>query len=155
MARFIPNAQSWVAFSPTLTGTVAAPKLADCTGATNLTAYCTGLNASFSGNAVPTPAFDNLFETSIIGTNQATFTADFYRDTTADTAWTTLPLSTSGYFFIARFGGPVTAIGRNIEVWPVAVLSRTMANMANNTVVTFTVTCSNPIAPNDNATVST
>ena len=34
------------------------------------------------------------------------------------------------------------------------VVSRTMSNMANNTAMTFTVTCSVPDVPNENATVA-
>lgn len=151
MARFIPNANSYVAFATAITGSVTAPKVADITGAVDLTAFTTSLNASASGNAVPTPAFDTLFETSIVGTSQGTFTADFYKDSSTDTAWTTLPRGTNGFFIIARFGGSPATIGRKCEVWPVTVLSRAMANMTNNAVVTFTVTCSVPVVPGEDA----
>ena len=107
---------------------------------------------------MPTPAFDTLFETNISGTNQASFTADFYRDDSADTAWTTLPRGTSGFFIISRFGGGGTAnkpvAADKVEVWPVVVTSRTMQNMSNNAVMTFAVTGSVPKEPNENATVA-
>jgi hypothetical protein len=116
------------------------------------------INASSQGNQVPTPSFDSLFETSILGTSQATFTADFYRDDTSDTAWTTFPRGTKGYVIISRFGGsgtdqmPIAA--DVVEVWPIEVISRTAAALANNTVQTFTVTCAVNIEPNEAAVVA-
>ena len=157
MARIIPNEQSWIGFIPTLTDyhTVTA---ANITSAVNLTPYTVSLNASARGNTVPTPSFDSLFETSIAGTNTATFEGDFYRDDDEDLAWETLPRATSGYFLISRFGGggtdhkPIAA--DVIEVWPVLITSRTMANMSNNTVLTFTVSSSVPEEPDEEVTVS-
>lgn len=153
MGRIIPNVNTWVGFATALTGTVGSPKVADVTGAVDLTHFLTAINASASGNAVPTPSFDSLFETTIIGTSQATFTADFYRDDTADTAWTTLPRATTGFFIIARYGGIPSTVAKKCEVWPVTVLSRSMSNMANNTVETFTVTCAVPSDPGEAAVV--
>lgn len=155
MGRIIPNENTWVGFATTLTGTKAAPKIADVTSAVDLTHFITSINASATGNAVPTPSFDTLFETTIIGTSTATFTADFYRDDTTDTAWTTLPRGTDGFFIIARFGGIPSTVADKCEVWPVTVLSRSMSNMANNTVETFTVTCAVPDEPAEAAATVT
>lgn len=157
MTRLIPNENTWVGFGADDTdpSTVAA---ADITGAVNLTSFLISLNASSRGNTVPTPSLDTLFETSISGTVQASFDADFYRDDTTDTAWTTLPRSTAGMFYIARYGGTGTGgepqTGDEIEAWPVIVTSRTMSNMSSNTVMTFTVSCSIPVEPNEAVTVS-
>lgn len=156
MARIIPNEQSWIGFATALSN-YNAPTAAEVAAAVNLTAFTISLNASARGNVVPTPSFDSLFETSISGTNTATFDADFYRDDSTDTAWNTLPRATSGFFIISRFGGA----GSNhmpvatdlVEIWPVVVTSRTMANMSNNTVLTFTVSCSVPQEPDEDATV--
>lgn len=127
------------------------PSLAsDWDNGIDLTDLTMSFNASAAGNAVPTPSFSTLFETSIIGTSQATFTADFYRDDEEDLAWETLTRGTLGFFLVRRYGGePVE--GDEIEVWPVAILSRAMANMANNTVVSFTVTCAVPKEPAESA----
>lgn len=158
MARIIPNENTWVGFATTV-ATLNAPTAAELTSAVDLTHWLISLNASAQGNTVPTPSFDTLFETSVPGTSQASFSADFYRDDATDTAWTTLPRATSGYFVISRFGGkgtnnkPIAA--DKVEVWPVMVVSRTMANMSNNTVMTFTVTCSVPQEPAEAATVAT
>lgn len=130
-----------------------SPTVEDIEGCIDLTHFVSSLNASATGNAVPTPALDTLFETSILGTSQATFTGDFYRDDENDVAWETLTRATRGYFIITRFGGQPTTIGDNCEVWPVTVLSRAMANMANNTVESFTVTCAVPVEPAEDAVV--
>jgi hypothetical protein len=159
MARLIPNERTWVGFAPTVT-VKTAPTSANIAAAIVLTPYLISLNASSRGNTVPTPSFDTLFETSIPGTVQATFDADFYRDdaTGGDLAWSTLPRRTNGFFIISRFGGLGTAnlpiAADKVEVWPVMIVSRTMANMSNNTVMTFTVTCSVPSEPAENAVVA-
>ena len=154
MGRIIPNENTFIGFSTALTGSVDAPKVADVTGAVDLTDLTSSLNASATGNAVPTPSFAKLFETSIVGTSQGQFSGDFYRDDVADTAWTTLPRATAGFFIITRYGGTPSTAGDKCEVWPVTVLSRSMANMANNTVETFTVTCAVPVEPGEDAVVA-
>lgn len=153
MGRFIPNEETWVGFATTV-ASVSAPTVANVNAAVDLTAYITSLNAMTQGNEVPTPSFDTLFETSINGTAKGSFTADFYRDDSADTAWTTLPRGTDGFFIIARFGGKPNTATDLCEVWPVRVISRSVANMTNNTVVTFTVTCAVPVEPDEDAIVA-
>lgn len=157
MARIIPNENSWIGFATTVSN-ISAPTAAEITGATDLTSFIISLNASSRGNTVPTPAFNSLFETTTTGTSAATFDADFYRDDQTDTAWTLLPRGAVGYFIISRFGGTGTnnqpVATDKVEVWPVAVTSRTMANMSNNTVQTFTVSCAVNIEPAENAVVA-
>jgi len=155
MTRLIPNEKTWVGFTPTVANK-SAPTSANITAAVDLTPYLVSLNASSRGNVVPTPSLDTLFETSISGTVQATFDADFYRDDDDDLAWETLPRATEGFFLIQRVGGdgskPTAA--DVIEVWPVIVTSRTNANMTSNTVMTFTVSCSVPSGPDEDAVIS-
>lgn len=160
MGRVIPNEQTYVCFiddTPGIASATLAPTAAEITGGVDLTPFLMSLNASSQGNQVPTPSFDTLFETSITGTSQATFTADFYRDDAADTAWTTFPRGTKGYVVVSRFGGSGTdqkpIAGDVVEVWPVEVVSRTAASMQNNAVQTFSVTCAVNTVPNEAATV--
>lgn len=158
MARLIPNENTWIGFAAANAITnIAAPTAAQIAAAVDLTGFTISLNASSRGNTVPTPAFDTLFETSTAGTSAATFDADFYRDDTTDTAWETLPRGTRGFFIISRFGGSGTGnlpvSGDEVEVWPVMVTSRTMANMSSNTVLTFTASCSVNVEPAEAATV--
>jgi hypothetical protein len=158
MARIIPNENSWVGFATTIAATDLEPTAAEVAAAEELTPFLISINASSQGNTVPTPSLDSLFETSVPGTSTATFTADFYRDTTTDTAWDTLPRGTAGYFIISRFGGTGTAnlpVATNeVEVWPVTVTSRSNSNMTSNQVLTFTLTCSVNIEPNEAAIVA-
>lgn len=159
MARIIPNENTWIGFAADGTITnINAPTAAQVAGAVDLTPYCISLNASARGNTVPTPSFDSLFETSTAGTSAATFDADFYRDDEDDLAWETLARATRGFFIISRFGGAGTdnlpVATDKVEVWPVMITSRTMANMSSNTVLTFTASCSVNIEPDEDATVA-
>ena len=157
MARLIPNENSWVGFATTITS-IAAPTAAEIAAATEVTPMLISINASSQGNTVPTPALDTLFETTVAGTSTATFSADFYRDNTADDAWDALPRGTAGFFVISRFGGTGTAnlpiATDEVEVWPVTVISRTNSNMASNQVLTFTLTCSCNVEPDEAAIVA-
>jgi hypothetical protein len=158
MARIIPNANTWIGWTTGPISTITAPTVAQVNACLNFTPFVISLNASAQGNTVPTPSFDTLFETTIVGTSQATFTGDFYRDSATDTAWANLTRTTSGYFIISRFGGGGTYKEPNVatnkcEVWPVTVTSRAMTNMANNAVMTFTVTCAVTAAPAESAVV--
>lgn len=153
--RFTPNNQSYIGFAATLTGSMAAPKVADVTGAIDLTAKVTGVTASSTGNAVPTPTFDTTWNGSIPGNVDGTFSMDGYRDTVvlADTLWTTLPRGTVGFVLIARSGGIPNTVGKTLEVWSIAVLSRSVPNMTSGAVVTTTVTASTPVEPEEDAIV--
>jgi hypothetical protein len=157
MARLIPNESTWVSFAATIASPTLAPTAAEVTSSIPLTPFLISLNASSTGNTVPTPAFDSLFETSVPGTVTAQFSADFYRDDTTDTAWDTLPRGTDGFMIIARYGGSGTAnkpiAADEVEIWPVKVTSRTMQNMASNQVLMFSVQCSVPEEPAEAAVV--
>jgi hypothetical protein len=159
MARIIPNENTWVGFAAAGAITnISAPTAAQVAAATDLTGFVISLNASSRGNTVPTPSFDSLFETSAPGTSAASFDIDLYRDDDDDAAWDLLPRGTEGFFIISRFGGTGTdnlPIATDVvEIWPVTVTSRTMANMSSNTVLTFTVSCAVNIEPDEDATVA-
>ncbi len=158
MARIIPNENTWVGFAAAGSiSDISAPTESQVAAAVDLTGFVISLNASSRGNTVPTPSFDSLFETSTSGTSAATFDADFYRDDEDDLAWETLPRGTRGFFIISRFGGSgegnLPEQGDMVEIWPVTVTSRTMANMSSNTVQTFTCSCSVNVEPDEDATV--
>lgn len=148
MSKLIPNARTFVGFATTLANgaTTMVPKLSEVTGAQDLTGYLITLNASSQGNTVPTPDLSTLFETSTLGTTQATFTADFYIDDTNNEAWDALARGVFGYFLISRME-PNPVVGTDIEVWPIIVTSRTAGALSSNTAQTFTLTCSVPKDP--------
>lgn len=155
--RIIPNENSWVAFTKTRPANLQAPTVAELGAATVLTGFIISITAQSQGNTVPTPNIDTLFETSVPGTSQASFTSDMYRDDEADTAWDTLLRGEVGYFFISRFGGTGTnyipVAGEPVEVWPVRITSRTASAMASNTAQTFTCVAAVPEEPAENAKV--
>lgn len=158
MSRVIPNEQTWIGFTAVRPADLDAPTTAEIDACLVLTPFIVSLNPSAQGNTVPTPNLDILFETSVPGTNQASFTGDMYRDDEDDLAWDTLPRGTGGYFIVSRFGGTGTnqkpLEGDGVEVWPVKIVSRTPAALASNTVQTFTVTASVPEEPSENALVA-
>lgn len=159
MARLIPNENTQVHFVATIADSDLEPTVAEITGGTDLTGFITTLDASSTGNEVPTPTFASLFETSISGTVSASFSAEFYRDDTTDTAWDTLPRGTNGYFVIARFGYSGTAgapaAGDEVEVWPIRITSRSAMSLTNNEVQRFGIQAGVPNVPNEAAQVKT
>jgi len=158
MSRLIPNENTQVVFVATIANADLNPSAAEINGGTELTDFLVTLDASTTGNTVPTPSFASLFETSISGTVSATFTAEFYRDDETDTAWTTLPRATSGYFVISRFGfsGAAGAAAATdvVEVWPVLITARSAMSLTNNEVQRFGIESSVPQEPNEAAVVS-
>lgn len=163
MAQIIPNEETWIGFLPgTLThkfgvANVSAPKAAEISAAIDVTDFVIQLNASTTGNTVPVPRLKRLFEPSIDGTSTGAFSGDFYRDDEDDAAYAALPRRTKGCFFIKRFGGTGTdlapAVGEDVEVWPVSVTSRAPNNLASGTAQMFTLTCSVPEEPDEEAVV--
>ncbi|MEP7036246.1 MAG: hypothetical protein ABI934_11715 [Actinomycetota bacterium] len=161
MSTLIPNENCWIGFapdmplSPTLT-----PTAAEVAAAVELTDFIISLTAGATGNAIPTPKLSSLFEPSIPGTSTAQFTSEMYRDSVSidDIAWNALARNVSGVFYIARFGGKGAGLLPialdHVEVWPVRVTSRMPSAMTSNTAQTFTLTCSVPREPNENALIS-
>jgi len=161
MAKFIPNNNTWIGYVETLTnlddpvpgidGLV--PCVADITAAVDLTPLTISITASAQGNTVPTPALNSLFETSIPGSNQASFTGDFYRDDVDDDAWDALERATEGFVIISR-NDPTPGENTWVEVWPIVVTSRSPSSLTSNTAQTFTVTCSIPRIPNESCQIT-
>jgi hypothetical protein len=170
VAKIIPNQNSWIGFTLTapaaytssaaIAGTAVSVTEAELDAATNLTALTVSLQASATGNAIPTPALDSLFDRSIIGTVQGQFQGDFYRDSVyaSDTAWNNLGRGVTGYFLVSRFGGTGTGkiprSGNNVEIWPVGITSRSASQMTSNTVQTFTCMGALLDPPAENGTVT-
>jgi hypothetical protein len=156
MARLIPNENTQVHFCLAVDD-IASPTVAEIEDGQDLTDFLVTLDASTSGNTVPTPSFASLFETSISGTVTSTFTAEFYRDDEEDTAWETLPRATDGYFVVSRFGytGEDGAPEEDdpVEVWPVRITTRSATALQNNEVQRFGIEAAIPREPAEDATV--
>jgi hypothetical protein len=160
MTTLIPNENCFIGFIDATpgVGNLAAPTAAEMAAALDLTDFVISITANAQGNVVPTPRLKRLFETSIPGTSTASFTAELYRDNETDTAWDALPRDTPGTFVIARFGGtgpelrPILA--DIVEMWPVRVTSRAGSAMTSNQAQTFTLTCSVPEEPIEDAVVA-
>lgn len=158
MARLIPNERTKVHFVPDIADKD-SPTISEIEGGTDVTGFLVTLEASTTGDTVPTPSFDSLFETSISGTVSATFTAEFYRDDEDDLAWETLTRGTNGYFVIARFGwssaeNDEPEDGDDCEVWPVRITTRSAMALTNNESQRFNLEASVPVEPTEDATVA-
>lgn len=158
MSTLIPNENCWIGFATAMPASLTlVPTVSEVAAAIELTDFIISLTASAQGNVVPIPKLSSLFEPSIPGTSTASFTAEMYRDSVQlqDIAWNQLARGVAGVFYIARFGGlgpkrlPIAA--DHIEVWPVRVTSRAASAMSSNTAQTFTLTCSVPREPNEDA----
>lgn len=164
MGRIVPNEESWIGFIPWPKGgaqpieDLKAPTVAEINTAVDFTCYVVSINASAQGNTVPTPSICSLFETSVPGTSQAQFQADFYRDDADDAAWEALKRGDKGIFIVSRFGGsgPAAkpAAADKVEVWPVQVTTRAAAALSSNTAQTFSVTAAVNIEPAEDAVVA-
>lgn len=167
--RVIPNEESWIGFLPgKIPADLCSPTVAEIAECVDLTCFISSLNATSQGNTVPTPSLCSLFETSVPGTSQATFTGEFYRDgpdnagdPVVDLAWNTLPRKTKGCFIVGRFGiakdptsgKPEPKAGDYVECWPVEITSRAAGAMASGTPLTFSVTAAINIEPCEDAEI--
>lgn len=170
MSRIIPNANTWIGWLPLENVpdpenfNKLAPTEQDIAAAYDLSCYTMSLNASSTGNTVPTPSLCSLFETTINGTVSSTFQAEFYRDSSTDSrypelckdpAWTALPRGVCGYFIVKWYGNDLDQCsmeaasnleasppvdGDPVQVWPVKVTARTASALSSGTVMTFSVT---------------
>jgi len=184
MARIIPNNNTWIGFIPvssfgsaianyptTWNSSLAQPNITttELDSAYDITPFVISLTAQSTGNTVPTPTLDSLFEGNIAGTVNASFTMDLYRDdatytdsntsvSATDFAWTKLPRAQKGYIVVSRYGGTGTnqepAAGQTVEIWPVVVTARTAGAVTSNTVQTFTITAAVPFEPAEAASVT-
>lgn len=169
--RVIPNEECWIGFLPDVQpADLCSPTLAEIDDCIDLTCFVSSLTASAQGNTVPAPSLCSLFETTVPGTSQATFTGEFYRDgemsgvppVPVDLAWNTLPRKQKGTFIIGRFGIPKDAtsgdpkpvVGSIVECWPVEITSRGAGPMASGTPLSFTCTAAINIEPCEDAAVA-
>jgi hypothetical protein len=115
-----------------------------------------GLSTPLSGNTIDNSDAASLYNKTSLGSYGGDpLTLTLYRDDTTDTAWTTLPRTTTGNIIVRRFGGSDVAAANTdqVEVWPIEVISREMADIANDENQRFVVTCAVPGEPSIDAYV--
>jgi hypothetical protein len=154
MARIIPNNNTFIGFFPvtafnggsdfasynatTWNSSQAAPSITgvEAKKFLDITPFVISATAQSTGNTVPTPTLDSLFEGNIPGTVNASFTMDMYRDDASytdtvatitgafgdiaavesgsvDFAWALFKRGVKGYMLISRFNEPVIGQGSN------------------------------------------
>ncbi len=154
MSRYIGAETIEVHYVPTVADP-AAPTSTELNAGTDLTAFLPegGLNASLEGSIVDAADMSSKFNKTASGTyGGQPLTAEFFRDNVKanDTAYTTLPRGTTGYLAIAPRGlatAGTWAIGDDVDLWPIEVVSQNDSPFARNEMRKFSVTCAVPAVP--------
>ncbi len=112
-----------------------------------------GVATPLDGSIVDSADMGARFNKTALGTfGGQPIVLQFYRDFPAvsDTAWTTLPRDTTGFYVLAR-GGLLTpgtfAATDEIESWPMEVASRNPVDVARNEMQQFTTENAIPGVP--------
>lgn len=138
---------------------------------TNLSDYVTrdGLKTPSSGNTIDASDIGSRFNKTAPGTyggDAAEITAHRDSKSASDKAWTTLTQDTTGFLIVARSGlgqnattgigtkaGPATA-GDRVEVLPITVIARAMADTGDNETAKFTASLAITGEPAQDAVVA-
>lgn len=136
MARYVFEENTTVWFVSSISS-VTSPTAAEINAGVNLTAWMPrdGLKFGVGDNRVSIQSLGSTFDAEIIGTWAAKLSLDFFRDDSADTAWTTLPYKTSGYVVVRYKGALPTAVaatGNKVMVFPVQSGQRVPNDSAAN-----------------------
>lgn len=123
------------------------PTFSELNAGIDLTGFLTdgGLSTPFDGNIVDGADMGSKFNKTIPGTFGGNpITAEFFRDSVkaSDTAWTTLPRATAGFYAVAPRGlvaAGVWAVGDDVDLWTIEVVTRNPADWARNEAARFTV----------------
>jgi hypothetical protein len=148
MSRYGTSGQLGLYFVPTIAD-ITAPTVTEITAGVDLQNFVTrdGVKTPNTGNTVDSSTVGNRFTTTVPGTtggDAATLTCHRDSKGTDDTAWTTFTEGSQGFLAVARAGwaqsvttglGDPAALpveGDRCEIYPVAVLTRAMADTAEN-----------------------
>ena len=120
---------------------ISAPTTAEITAGDDLTGFVKrdGLSTPQSGSTADISDIGDRFNKNTAGSyggDNVSVTA--YRDDEdgEDSAWDALIPLTEGYLLVSRFGTPEA--GSKVEVYPIVVISRSLADTADNEAVSFT-----------------
>lgn len=122
----------------------AAPTVAELNAFTDLTGALAdgGLSTPFDGNIVDAADMGTAFNKTAPGTfGGQPLNMELFRDFPADAEWLLLVRGFVGYAAISR-GGLATpgvwAAGDDVELWPMAIVSRNRIDVARNEMQRFT-----------------
>lgn len=136
MAKYAPPGVSEVAFTETVSDYLNITA-AEANGGADLTSYIRTLpQIPRTANLVDVATLDSKFEKRQVGTRGGdVISMEILRDSTTDTAYTTLVEDTAGYLIVARKGlaTPGTfATADVVDVFPVTVASVADGNPGRN-----------------------
>lgn len=136
MAKYAPPGISEIAFTETVSSYTAITA-AECNGGTDLTAFVRTLpDIPRTANLVDVATLDSKFEKRQVGTRGGdVITMEILRDSTTDTAYTTLVEDTAGFLIVARKGlatAGTFATSDIVDVFPVTVASVADGNPGRN-----------------------
>lgn len=123
---------------------LAAPTAAELNAGVDLTSFLPdgGLATPLDGSIVDIADMSTKFNATAPGTfGGQPVSIELYRDDAVDTAWTTLVRGFVGFGAVARFAlsTPGTwAIGDQVDVWPISVVTRNPADLVRNEAQRFT-----------------
>lgn len=156
MARYIGAGNTELHFVVTIT-TTSAPTAAEINAGVDLTSFLRTASTPLDGSVVDIADMSSRFNKTTVGSyGGQTMTIELYRDNATDTAWTTLPRDTTGYAVYARegFATAGTAVsGDKVDVWPITVISRNMADIGRDDPSMFVAECGVPDTPDEDVAV--
>lgn len=155
MTRYVPEGTMEVWYVATVADPL-APESTELAAGVDLTKFCVGdLNLPFEGQTADSADLSSRFNKTVEGDfGGAAGSNTFHKEKESadDTAWSTLPRGTAGYLAVA-FRGLATpgtwAIGDSVDLWPIQILSRAMAQQARNTSTRFAVNIAIPDVPTE------
>lgn len=121
-----------------------APALSEINAGVDLTGFMMSLDTPLEGSVVGAATADSAYNSTVAGTyGGQPVTGEFTRDQVIanDTAWTTLPFRTEGYFIVARRGGGgannALQAGDKVDVFNIDVSSRNPVPYGRNELARF------------------
>jgi hypothetical protein len=155
MTRYVPEGTVEVFYVATV-AIPTAPTSTELNLGVDLTGFCVGdLDLPFEGSTADAADLSSRFNKTISGDYGGQAGSNtFHKEKVLgdDTAWTTLPRDTAGYFAVAWRGlaTPGTfAIADVVDLWPIEVMARAIAGQARNTSTRFVVNLAIPAEPTE------
>ena len=143
MARQTPDGLIRVYWVTTLSS-MTAPTLVQVAAGQPLHTFLApaGISLPDEGSEADSSDLSSERDKSVPSTVSGNPEGEFWRDDTADSAWTTLTRGATGYLVVALFGGTGTAgalaVPNPVDIWPARVSSRNLTRPARGEALRFT-----------------